>query len=46
MSLLTKIDAKTKRDKEFKDILVSIEPNKEDYYMLSQKQPFSDEYQL
>ncbi|WP_066065274.1 hypothetical protein [Neobacillus soli] len=44
MSLTSKINGKTKRDKEFKEILLSIEPNKEDYYTLSKKNPFSDEY--
>lgn len=44
MSLTSKINGKTKRDKEFKEMLLSIEPNKEDYYTLSKKIPFSDEY--
>ncbi|MEH7504925.1 hypothetical protein V7152_23435 [Neobacillus drentensis] len=44
MSLTSKINGKTKRDKEFREILLSIEPNKEDYYTLSKKIPFSDEY--
>jgi hypothetical protein len=44
MTLTSKINGKTKRDKEFKEILLSIEPNKQDYYTLSEKTPFSDEY--
>lgn len=44
MTLTSKIAAKTKRDKEFKDILLSVEPEKTDYYTHSGKTPFSEEY--
>lgn len=46
MSLTSKINGKAKRDKEFKEILLSIEPLKEHYYTLSSSTPFSDEYNL
>ncbi|MEK4777151.1 hypothetical protein NST86_12390 [Bacillus sp. FSL L8-0199] len=46
MSLTSKLDAKNKKDKEFKDILLHVEPKKEDYYTLSGKLPFSEEYNM
>ncbi|MEH7455629.1 hypothetical protein V7178_24565, partial [Gottfriedia acidiceleris] len=42
MSLTSKID----KDKAFRELLLSVEPEKEDYYTLSKKKPFSDEYNL
>lgn len=42
MSLTSKI----KKDKGFKEILLSVEPKKEDYYTLSKKESFSDEYNI
>lgn len=44
MTLTSKINGKTKRDKEFREILLSVEPNKKDYYTLSKRTPFSHEY--
>ncbi|MCY9226040.1 hypothetical protein MOF11_13500 [Bacillus haynesii] len=44
MTLTSKINGKTKKNKEFKNILLSVEPEKEHYYTLSEKTPFSDEY--
>ncbi|MCY9178435.1 hypothetical protein [Bacillus inaquosorum] len=44
MSLTSKLRSKKQKDKELKNILVSIEPLKEDYYTLSGKLPFSKEY--
>lgn len=46
MSLTSKLDAKNKKDKEFKDILIHVEPEKGDYYTLSGKLPFSEEYNM
>lgn len=46
MSLTSKINGTTKKDKQFKEILLSIEPQKEDFYNLSKKAPFSDEYDI
>lgn len=46
MSLTSKLDAKNKKDKEFKDILLHVEPKKEAYYTLSGKLPFSEEYNM
>jgi hypothetical protein len=46
MSLTSKITGKSKRDREFRDILLSVEPKKTDYYTLSNKTPFSNEYNL
>ncbi|MDM5283780.1 hypothetical protein [Peribacillus frigoritolerans] len=42
MSLTSKID----KDKAFKEILLSVEPKKEDYYTLSKNEPFSEQYNL
>ncbi|MDQ7860322.1 hypothetical protein RCO48_02400 [Peribacillus frigoritolerans] len=42
MSLTSKID----KDKAFKEILLSVEPNKDDYYTLSKNEPFSEQYNL
>ncbi|MCU9959305.1 MULTISPECIES: hypothetical protein [Bacillus] len=44
MTLTSKINGKTKKDKEFKNILLSVEPEKEHYYTHSGKTPFSEEY--
>ncbi|AOA54393.1 hypothetical protein MKS87_11740 [Bacillus subtilis] len=44
MSLISKLTSKKQKDKEFKNILASIEPLKEDYYTLSGNLPFSKEY--
>lgn len=44
MTLTSKLDGKNKRDKEFREILLSVEPNREDYYTLSNNTPFSSEY--
>jgi hypothetical protein len=44
MSLMSKISGKTKGDKEFKEILLSIEPLKTHYYTISGNTPFSNEY--
>ncbi|KIN36566.1 hypothetical protein ACMX8W_11635 [Bacillus subtilis] len=46
MSLTGKLRSKKQKDKEFKNILVSIEPLKDDYYTLSGKLPFSKEYSI
>ncbi|WP_053361368.1 hypothetical protein [Bacillus sp. FJAT-27251] len=46
MSLKSKLAGKTKEDKAFREIVLSVEPNKGDYYTLSGKNPFSDEYIL
>ncbi|MEH7463818.1 hypothetical protein V7166_17525 [Bacillus thuringiensis] len=46
MSLTSKLEAKTKKDKEFKEILISVEPKIKDYYTLSKKVPFSEEYNI
>ncbi|MFA9559648.1 hypothetical protein ACERII_20260 [Evansella sp. AB-rgal1] len=46
LSLTSRINGKMKRDKEFKEILLSIEPHKNDYYTLSEKPPFSIEYEM
>lgn len=44
MTLTSKLDGKNKRDKEFREILLSVEPDREDYYTLSNNTPFSNEY--
>ncbi|AQQ53153.1 hypothetical protein [Planococcus lenghuensis] len=46
MSLTSKLSGKTTRDKEFKDILLSVEPDREDYYTLSRNEPFSANYTI
>ncbi|MGD7045855.1 hypothetical protein [Jeotgalibacillus proteolyticus] len=46
MSLTSILNSNKKRDKEFKNILLSLEPPKEKYYTLSGKSPFSDEYSI
>ncbi|MFF2450757.1 hypothetical protein ACFVSW_27395 [Neobacillus sp. NPDC058068] len=46
MSLSSKLDGKTKRDKAFREILLSVEPGRDDYYTLNRKKSFSDEYTL
>lgn len=46
MSLTSKLKGKTKRDKEFREVLFSVIPNRNQYYSLSGNQPFSDEYQI
>ncbi|AJH71627.1 hypothetical protein DJ86_5363 [Bacillus cereus ATCC 4342] len=46
MSLTSKLAAKNKKDREFKEIFVSVEPNQNDYYTLSGKEPFSEEYTM
>jgi hypothetical protein len=46
MSLTSKINGKAKRDKEFKEILLTVEPLKENYYTFSKNPSFSGEYKL
>jgi hypothetical protein len=46
MSLKSKITGTTKADKDFKEILQSVKPNSGDYYTLSGKRAFSDDYNL
>ncbi|MCP2033019.1 hypothetical protein L1279_000002 [Planomicrobium sp. HSC-17F08] len=46
MSLTSKINSKTKKDQEFKEMLLAVEPIKEDYYTASGKVPFSGEYKI
>lgn len=46
MTLTSKLTGTAKSDKEFKSLLVSVKPNKEDYYTLSGSIPFSDEYSI
>ena len=46
MSLTSKIKGTTDADKAFRELLIAIEPSKEDYYTLSGKEPFSKEYEL
>lgn len=46
MSLTSKITGKTDADKAFRNLLTAIEPSKDDYYTLSEKNPFSSEYEL
>lgn len=46
MSLNSKLVGKTEKDKAFREILLSVEPDRSNYYTLSGKKPFSDEYIL
>jgi len=46
MSLTSKIKGTSDADKAFRELLLSIEPSKEDYYTLSGKEPFSKAYEL
>lgn len=46
MSLTSKITGKTDTDKAFRNLLITVTPEKEDYYTLSGKEPFSKEYVL
>ncbi|TDL82089.1 hypothetical protein [Peribacillus frigoritolerans] len=46
MSLSSILAGKTEKDKAFREILLSVEPGRSDYYTLSGKKPFSDEYIL
>lgn len=46
MSLNSKLLGKTERDIEFKNVLLSVAPNKIDYYTLSGNNVFSNEYVL
>ena len=46
MSLTSKIKGTTESDKAFRELLLSIEPSREDYYTLSGKEPFSKQYEL
>ena len=46
MALTTMIKGSTPKDKEFKNNLLSVKPEKQDYYTMSGKQPFSKEYRF
>ncbi|TCI75731.1 hypothetical protein EVJ20_13675 [Exiguobacterium sp. SH0S1] len=46
MSLNSKLHGKTQQDREFMSVLLSVAPNKNDYYTQSGKNAFSNEYIL